>query len=538
MGYLVDLAKKKGIKPNPHMTLKEARALVEELKHFLKQGQSEYTQKKMDEENQLSAILYARQKCVERPLNEALYEKHISLFTQEREGIITATQFSENKEKGFDRSGSFVHQIAENAPPSCERFVCDIDITSQEFPNVFEKLRSFILKHQGSFKVPYLRSAQRSDALNCYLSKPITNEIAAEFYQIVKPCLKETFDEKLDGVPIYFKGEKIKGIRIGPEYHVQDKTKKAQIEKALFEKLNHARFNLPKTFSGAPVFLMGAGANASTTSSLGEKCSQIEVYDFVYYMAGMEGKSPIQLSDSHFVTPYQKQIDISDCLEKDKKMQSSLPMEKENLPSQKISKNALARRAAAYFVVKNGVLQFKDDLSPIELANRPRMNIYETLGIKARPLKNSSGQTYAYAPTGQQDRKVWNDFLNLVRTENHNNAEPVQLSRVEVNKVLPSAAADFKAEGSKLYFRNKDKKQHNAGKDAYLIDGQRYSSLPDVLRSRYHIFTIPLIEKGEVVGFNVVGGKAQNALQGLLEKLKTPEKYDLKRLRDTSSNEV
>jgi hypothetical protein len=147
------------------------------------------------------------------------------------------------------------------------------------------------------------------------------------------------------------------------------------------------------------------------------------------------------------------------------------------------------------------------------------MNVYETLGIKARPLKRPSGETYAYVPTGEQDRSKWNDFLNLVRKENYNNAEPKKLETIDVNKVILSASADFKAVGENLYFRNMQNKQHNAGVNAYLIEGEQYNSLPDFLRKRYHIFTAPIVEEGKVVGFKAVGQKAKQALSLLLQQL-------------------
>lgn len=80
---------------------------------------------------------------------------------------------------------------------------------------------------------------------------------------------------------------------------------------------------------------MGAGANANTTSSLGEKCSQIEVFDFAYYMAGMEGKSPVKLLDSSFSKPYQNKIDISSYLNEKKKV---LPQNREQQSSVHLKK--------------------------------------------------------------------------------------------------------------------------------------------------------------------------------------------------------
>ncbi len=534
MGYLVELAKKYGIKPNPFLTHKEAKELVNRIKEILKTGEDAYTQKKMDAPSRFSEILYARQKCVTRQVDEKMYEANIQLFNQVHDEIITSTQFSEIKKRGFDLTGSFIHQTAKGAKPACERFVCDIDVSSKEFPKVFENLRAFIIKHQAAFKVPTLRSLNRSDALNCYLSKPITSEIAAEFYQIVKPCLKDTFDDKLDGFEIFCDGKKIKGIRIGPEYYIQDKKKRSEIERVLLDRLLKARMDLPKTFSGAHILLMGAGANANTTSSLGEKCSQIEVFDFAYYMAGMEGKSPVKLLDSSFSKPYQNKIDISSYLNEEKEglsqnkeQQSPVAFEEKN---KTFLTTSLARKVAAFFVVKNGVLQFKEDLTAFDLARKPKLKIYEILGIKAKPLKRKNGDIYAYVPTSLQDHETWNAFLKLVQQENFNNAEPKKISKEDVNKIILTAASDFKSEGDCLYFRDLNKKQEHSGLNAYMVEGKAYQSLPRLLREKYHIFTTPLFEKGECVGFKILGDKAKTAASHLLYELKQPEKQDVLRL--------
>ena len=185
---------------------------------------------------------------------------------------------------------------------------------------------------------------------------------------------------------------------------------------------------------------------------------------------------------------------------------------------------------AAFFVVKNGALQFKEDLTPFDLARKPKLKIYEILGVKAKPLKRKNGDIYAYAPTSLQDQEIWNAFLKLVQQENFNNAEAQKISKEDVNKIILAASSDFKSEGDCLYFRDLNKKQEHSGLNAYVVAGKDYQSLPMLLREKYHIFTTPLFEKGDCVGFKILGDKAKTAAFHLLHELKQPEKYDVLRL--------
>ena len=66
--------------------------------------------------------------------------------------------------------------------------------------------------------------------------------------------------------------------------------------------------------------------------------------------------------------------------------------------------------------------------------------------------------------------------------------------------------------------------------NAYVVAGKDYQSLPRLLREKYHIFTTPLFEKGDCIGFKILGDKAKTAASHLLHELKQPEKYDVLRL--------
>lgn len=99
----------------------------------------------------------------------------------------------------YPDSGFYYHRASEKK--AVERFVADLKLDSPFIPKIFKKLDEFILKHEGTYKISLFKKdwksklfpndSNRTDTLNLYMPKPITPQIAKEFYEIVKPVLEE-----------------------------------------------------------------------------------------------------------------------------------------------------------------------------------------------------------------------------------------------------------------------------------------------------------------------------------------------------------
>ena len=542
MSFIVNFAKSLGIQPNQNMSISEAKNVLKAIKDALKNQMPAEKQHKIDNDSTLKEMLYTFQKQVKRTTNPSIYQSAVALFQNPPQGIICRTQTGTDAENGFNPSGDFVWQTTPAHTPIVERFTCDIDICSPHFPSVLENLRTFILKHQGGFKIPYFGHEERSDTLNCYMRKPITPEIATAFYQIVQPCLNTRFHDKLDGVPIYANNKIIKGIKIGPEYALtKDKGKNQAISDKEARLSTQSIQGLAKTYQGQYIFLMGSSNRPDC--SLGQKSAEIEVHQLCYYLAGLEGKSPLTLMNDKLTAPYEKHIDIGNFLnkyndkhtpvayqEKSKQTNQAMPIKSTDTPSSQAI-NLWGFKAAPYFDVKNGILYLKEDLSLFDKAGIKQLKLKETLGISARPLKNTAGEIYAYAPTTLNQSDQWQQLLQAIQSYQHQ-AEPIQMTQEEAHRIARIASQDFKAEGYRLMFRDIKKKQTHTGLNAY----DEYNSLISLLREKHHIRYEPINENGTCIGFKLIGNTSRKAMQHLLEALKNPEKYDVLRYNNNTTS--
>lgn len=540
MSFIVNLAKELGFTPNPNMTLKEAKIILQAIKQALKNSMPVNKQHKINNDTTLKEMIYTFQKQVERQTNISAYQSAVSLFQNPPDGLICKTQIGTTTENGFNPTGNFVWQTVPNRPSAVERFTCDIDICSPHFPTILGKLRHFILKYQGGFKIPYFGHEDRSDTLNCYMTKPITPEIASEFYQIIAPCLNTDFHDKLDGLPVYANGQIIKGIKIGPEYTIgKDKQKNQETANKLYQLTQQSKQGLPQTFQGQYIFLTGSSNRPDC--SLGQKSAEIETHNLLYYLAGLEGKSPLKLMNSTLSDIYAKKLDIGIFLNKnnnkytpvmyndkteqpdkaDNSQSTNNTAENSNDTPSPQAIHLWAFKASPYFDVKNGLLYLKEDLSDFDKTGIQQLKLKETLNISARPLKNKEGNVYAYAPTTINKSKQWLQLLQAVQSQQRQ-GQPKQISQEDARHIATIASHDFKVAGHQLLFRDLENKQPHSGINAY----GSHNSLIGLLRDKYNIYYIPIHEKGTCTGFKIIGDKSRSALQHLFTALNNLQKNE------------
>ena len=279
METLIEIAKRLGIKPNPRITDEEYLKIKEQiLQELQKIGRP------LTVNSSLNSSVYNIRKCA------GLAEQY------NLTGWTIATQALKQEHlpgvSAYPDGGFYYHRASEKE--GVERFVADLKLDSRDMPEVFKKLDEFILKHEGTYKVALFKKdwkskrlpndSNRTDVLNLYLPKPITPQIAKEFYDIVKPVLEERTHEFLDGFPIRQNGQVIKGIKFGPE--VQKNWNR--------EDIRAAKAQLNAVFSGKMAEDL---SDFTCIKSLGEMAAMAQLGDLLYYLIDKEGQNPIQLGN-------------------------------------------------------------------------------------------------------------------------------------------------------------------------------------------------------------------------------------------------
>lgn len=279
METLVEMAKRLGIKPNPNITDEEYLKVKEQMLQELRKIGGPLTVN-----SRLNSSVYNIRKCA------GLAEQYNST------GWTIATQALKQEHlpgiSSYPDGGFYYHRASEKE--GVERFVADLKLDSPDMPEIFKKLDEFILKHESAYKVVLFKKdwksklfpndSNRTDVLNLYMPKPITPQIAKEFYEIVKPVLEERTHEFLDGFPIRQNGQEIKGIKFGPE--VQKNWPR--------EDIHAAKERVKKTFSGKMAEEL---SNFNSVRSMGEMAAMAQLGDLFYYLIDKEGQNPIQLGN-------------------------------------------------------------------------------------------------------------------------------------------------------------------------------------------------------------------------------------------------
>ena len=287
METLIEIAKRLGIKPNPRITDEEYLKIKEQILQELRK-----IGRPLTVNSSLNSSVYNIRKCAGLAEQYNLTGWTIATQALKQEHLSGVSSYPDG--------GFYYHRASEKE--EVERFVADLKLDSSDMPEVFKKLDEFILKHEGTYKVALFKKdwkskrlpndSNRTDVLNLYLPKPITPQIAKEFYEIVKPVLEERTHEFLDGFPIRQKGQEIKGIKFGPE---PQKNRDRKDIRSAKERVN-------ATFSGKMAEDL---SDFTCVESLGEMAAMAQLGDFLYYLIGQEGQNPIQLGNQ-FGDPQKK----------------------------------------------------------------------------------------------------------------------------------------------------------------------------------------------------------------------------------------
>ena len=289
METLVEVAKRLGIKPRNGMTLPQMRECFKRVhQEFSKNGSGQFGSVFND--------LYEIRKTANRDISEEQYVDVINEYSLEKDNQLKYFQ-----QTSSGRNGGFLWHSASKGN-YIERFVADIDIVSPEFLKILPKLDEFIKKYNAGMKIPHVNQRDRSDTLNLYMTQEITTDILSEFYDIVKPCVQETYHTLLDGISVYNNGHEIKGIKIGPENRQGTDNDFNAAKKQLEQDIGFDAI----TFSQPLARYIGMYKE----SSLGEKSASVQIFDLAYYLVGKEGQSPFQLK-THDGHVYNKNLDIS-----------------------------------------------------------------------------------------------------------------------------------------------------------------------------------------------------------------------------------
>lgn len=310
METLVEIAKRIGISPNPHMTERDWAviriAIGKELEKYETKLPEYDSYEKYCHKNPVDLFnnLYYKRKLLDRHWPKGTADKVFQIMRQRdpQNNVFVHAQIW-----GFQslEETSFIHHRASNhTKDTRERLAVDIDLASPDFPDMVKKMDDFIFKYHGHFKIVNQEALNRSDTMNVYMQEDITPQIAEEFYNIVKPCLCEDNHDKLDGFEI-MKGDKpIKGIKIGPTLN-KDKeayqSRKQWVDKTLARDIHET--NLREKASNYLEKLIGDG-------SLGEKACTLQLIDLMYYCMD-KGKSPFHYI-SYDGSFYNKQLSIPD----------------------------------------------------------------------------------------------------------------------------------------------------------------------------------------------------------------------------------
>ena len=280
METLVEMAKRLGIKPNPRITDEEYLKIKEQMLHEL-----EKIGRPLTVNSDLYSSLYNIRKCagLAEQYNSTGWTISMQALKQEHLPGISA----------YPAGGFYYHRSSKKE--DVERFVADLKLDSPNMPEIFKKLDEFVLKHEGTYKVILFKKdwksklfpndSNRTDVLNLYLPKPITPQIAKEFYEIVKPVLEERTHDFLDGFPILQKGQEIKGIKFGPEPQKNWER----------EDFRAGKERIRAVFSGKMAEELSDFHYS--TESLGSMSAMEQFGDFLYYLIGREGQNPIQLGN-------------------------------------------------------------------------------------------------------------------------------------------------------------------------------------------------------------------------------------------------
>lgn len=332
MKSLVDIAKEMGFEPNPTLTKADWEYLTDALKtYFLHTDtglspDNKSEQKRRQKFNHLPDLIYYTNALQKRGGFEDVVIQNIqALKSQNSPDTFSAPQSI----PGDLQTTNFIWhhpKVSEMSEP-IERFTADINMGSRIFPDMLKKLDQFARKYHSSFKFPNAHSRHRTDTLNIYMTRDITPDIAQELYGIVKPCLKSTHHDRLNGREIYVNGNSVKGIKIGPVLNGQAdfyQARQKQVEDHLARDIQNADLRqyakdyLKNWVGNEPFYNSTVGAEVPDTQpSLGSVTTSVEMMNLMYYMIGKEGQNPFQLLD-HQNKPYQKQLSFTETTEKEK----------------------------------------------------------------------------------------------------------------------------------------------------------------------------------------------------------------------------
>ncbi|MBR5130769.1 MAG: hypothetical protein IKV03_06070 [Alphaproteobacteria bacterium] len=396
METLVEVAKRLGIKPQNGMTLPQMRECFKRVhQEFSKSGSGQF--------GSVFNELYNIRKTAKRDISENQYSDIIDEYFLKKDN-----QLKYLHQTGSGEKGGFLWHSASKGN-YIERFVADIDIVSPDFLKVIPKLDEFIKKYNAGMKIPHINERDRSDTLNLYMTQEITPDILSEFYDIVKPCVKETYHTQLDGMSVYNNGHEIKGIKIGPENRKGTDNDFNAAKKQLEQDMGFDAIS----FSQPLARYIGMYKE----SSLGEKSASVQIFDLAYYLIGKEGKSPFQLK-THDGHSYNKILDISNSSkanENDKReveplqnvilaeraedtyfykaimeSKSARPVGFENQNFQK-DYPQLVDLVDQYFNIKNNMLVFKN---PQQYSDAQKGEVFEKLNQLSGNKLNSYTETY------------------------------------------------------------------------------------------------------------------------------------------------
>ncbi len=307
METLLQIAKRLGIKPNPHMTKEQFEAIHRKI---CTEFGGDFTW------STLVDALYNKRKKIPQIWNEKNVQKNIEyLKKMVPQGIRVHDQ--DNFPVKLDEDAIFVwHSARQKGEYYRERFAVSINLDDPKLPTLYMKLDDFIRKHHAAYKIVDFWHIQRTDPLNIYMTKEITPEITRELYGIVGPFLKKKNHAYLDGFSITNNGRVIEGMKYGPEPLLWSEFR-GENKNRLVAHITFMLKNLPPQFKQRDLFY-----NIRDAQSLGQVSANVQYMDLIYYLAGKEGQNPFQLGNQYglpvgkvsdrYARKYNKKIDIAD----------------------------------------------------------------------------------------------------------------------------------------------------------------------------------------------------------------------------------